>query len=68
MQRPRPNPSLYEPLLSDENIASKQVEPQSIELTNINVVPSEFIEPPELHEPQPKPRSEIVDRVLNSKI
>ena len=68
MQKPRPRRDLYEPLLCDESAQKVLAEPMQIELSDINVPPSEFVEPPELHEPLPQPRSEIVERVLSAKI
>ena len=37
MQRPRPNPALYEPLLSDESAARKPLIQEAIEMSDINL-------------------------------
>ena len=42
MQRPRPNHSLYEPLLSDESVARRPLEPETIELSEIKLPDGNF--------------------------
>ena len=65
MQRPRPNPSLYEPLLSDECAARKPFQPQQIEMSEIKLHDENFAEDPQ---EMPKQRSEVVDKVINLQI